>query len=66
MSGAFEEAHSLLLEREVSMIRQGLELTHHVDPKMLDTLTRRYLRDAFRAVSEVQSRLQSEWVARLP
>lgn len=64
--GAFEEVYSLLLEREVAMIREGRALTHYVDPKTLDTLTRRYLRDAFRAVSEVQSRLQSEWMARLP
>ena len=64
--GAHTEIFSLLMQRETESIRTGTPLTHHVDPKALDTLTRRYLREAFRAISGVQNTLQSEWVARLP
>lgn len=64
--GAHTEIFSLLMEREIESIKTGTQLTHHVDPKALDTLTRRYLREAFRAISGVQNTLQSEWVARLP
>ena len=64
--GAHNEIYSLLMEREVEFIKAGQSLTHHVDPRTLDSLTRRYLREAFRAISTVQNTLQSEWVARLP
>lgn len=64
--GAHTEIFSLLMDRETGSIRTGTLLTHHVDPKALDTLTRRYLREAFRAISSVQNSLQSAWVSRLP
>jgi CBS domain-containing protein len=64
---AFEYIYSLVLESEITAIRRGdPTATTWVAPKELDTLTRRYLREAFRAVAEVQNRLESEWVARLP
>ena len=63
---AFEYIYDLLLQNEIGAIRSGqTSATTWVSPKELDTLTRRYLREAFRAVAEVQSRLDSEWVARL-
>ena len=64
--GSFDEIYSLLLRREVESIRAGRpDLDHHVDPKTLDPLTRRYVRDAFRAVSEVQARVLGDGVGRI-
>ncbi|BDY26742.1 putative nucleotidyltransferase substrate binding domain-containing protein [Mycolicibacterium mageritense] len=63
---AFEYIYGLLLDKEIAAMRAGdLTSTTWVAPKELDSLTRRYLREAFRAVAEVQNRLDSEWVARL-
>ena len=62
---AFEYVYGLLLDNEVDAIRHGTTATTWVMPKELDPLTRRYLREAFRSVAEVQNRLDSEWVARL-
>jgi len=64
---AFEYIYGLILGREIEAIRAGdPTTTTWIAPNQLDTLTRRYLREAFRAVAEVQNRLDSEWVARLP
>lgn len=63
---AFEYFYSLLLENEVAAVRDPTATaTTWVAPKNLDTLTRRYLREAFRAVGAVQNRLDGQWVARL-
>jgi CBS domain-containing protein len=63
---AFEYIYGLLLGREIEAIRAGdTAATTWIAPNQLDTLTRRYLREAFRAVAEVQNRLDGEWVARL-
>jgi CBS domain-containing protein len=64
--GAHTEIFSLLMRREIDSIRSGTPLNHHVDPKTLDPLTRRYLREAFRAITAVQNTLEGEWVSRLP
>ena len=64
--GAHTQIFSLLLSTEIASIVQGGQRTHHVDPRTLDSLTRRYLRESFRAISGVQNVLQSEWVSRLP
>ncbi|SDP19958.1 CBS domain-containing protein [Nakamurella panacisegetis] len=64
--GSFDEIYALLLRREVESIRAGRpDLDHHVDPKTLDPLTRRYVRDAFRSISEVQARLLSDGPGRI-
>jgi len=64
---AFDYIYSLVLGNEISAIRNNAAgSTTWIAPKELDTLTRRYLREAFRAVANVQNRLDSEWVARLP
>jgi CBS domain-containing protein len=66
MVRAFEYIYGLILGREIEAIRVGdRTTTTWIEPKQLDTLTRRYLREAFRAVAEVQNRLDSEWVVRL-
>ena len=63
---AFEYVYGLVLGREIEAIKGSTDATTWVAPNQLDTLTRRYLRESFRAVAEVQNRLESEWVARLP
>jgi CBS domain-containing protein len=51
---AFELFTALRLEHQVMQIEEGREPDDHIDPKDLDPLTRRYLRDAFREVEAVQ------------
>ncbi|MEN0134245.1 MAG: putative nucleotidyltransferase substrate binding domain-containing protein [Rhodococcus sp. (in: high G+C Gram-positive bacteria)] len=63
---AFEYVYGLILGREIEAIKGSAAATTWVAPNQLDTLTRRYLRESFRAVAEVQNRLESEWMARLP
>ncbi|MGW5153435.1 putative nucleotidyltransferase substrate binding domain-containing protein, partial [Rhodococcus koreensis] len=63
---AFEYIYGLILGREIDAIKTTTPASTWVAPNQLDTLTRRYLREAFRAVAEVQNRVESEWVARLP
>jgi CBS domain-containing protein len=63
---AFEYIYELVLDNEIAAIRNNSTAsTTWIAPKELDTLTRRYLRESFRAVADVQNRLDSEWVARL-
>jgi CBS domain-containing protein len=51
---AFELFTALRLEHQVAQIEEGREPDDHIDPRKLDPLTRRYLRDAFREVEAVQ------------
>jgi CBS domain-containing protein len=51
---AFELLTALRLEHQVAQIEEGREPDDHIDPRDLDPLTRRYLRDAFREVEAVQ------------
>jgi CBS domain-containing protein len=59
-----EEAHDLFaalrLEHQVRQLEAGVPPDDHIDPKLLNPLTRRYLRDAFRAVASVQKALSTE------
>lgn len=61
-----EEAHdmfaALRLEHQVRQLEAGVPPDNHLDPKLLNPLTRRYLRDAFRAVASVQKGLTAELV----
>jgi CBS domain-containing protein len=58
------EAHDLFwemrLEHQVGQLRRGEDPDDYVDVKALDPSTRRYARDAFRAVSAVQRSLKGE------
>lgn len=64
---AFEYIYGLLLDHEIAALRAGDEgPTTWIAPKELDTLTRRYLRDAFKSVAEVQNRFSADWRGRLP
>jgi CBS domain-containing protein len=51
---AYELFSALRLDYQVGQLEQGLDPDDHLDPKQLDPLTRRYLRDAFREVAAVQ------------
>jgi hypothetical protein len=57
---AFELFTAMRLEHQVAQIEEGHEPDDHIDPRDLDPLTRRYLRDAFREVEAVQRSRSSE------
>ena len=63
--GAHDEIFALLMDQEIIAIKAGTKLNHHIDPKGLDSLARRYLRESFRAINDVQNALQGEWVVRV-
>ncbi len=59
--GAYEHLYGLLLEQEIAAIRAAEPASTYVDPGGLDSLTRRHLRESFRAIAHVQDRLGSQW-----
>ncbi len=61
---AFELFSALRLEHQVDQLEQGRQPDNRIDPKRLDPLTRRYLRDAFREVTAVQRSLTADLSAR--
>ena len=61
---AFELFSALRLEHQVDQLDQGREPDDRIDPKQLDPLTRRYLRDAFREVTAVQRSLTGDLAPR--
>ena len=65
LTGAFKDVYELLLRQEVAAIRDGRPLSNWIAPRDLDPLTRRHLRDSFRAISTVQAQLESGWKARM-
>lgn len=62
--GAHEHLYGLLLQQEVAAIRAGEPASTYLDPGELDSLSRRHLRESFRAIAHVQDRLGSQWMAR--
>ena len=60
LQGAYKVMFELLFSREIDAVRQGTAASTYVDPKELDTFTRRQLREAFRVIAKVQGRLSSE------
>jgi CBS domain-containing protein len=65
LAGGFEDVYSLLLRREAGAIRSGTPHTTYIVPKELDTLTRRHLRETFRAIGLIQGRVDRDWIWRL-
>ena len=61
---AHEQIFALLLEREIDAIRAGVRADTYLAPDSLDSLTRRHLRESFRAIAHVQGRLESVWTNR--
>jgi len=63
--GAFTELHQLVFENEIVEVREGRKPNTWVSPNDLDSLTRRHLRETFRAISAIQSKIESDWSKRL-
>ncbi|MDG6110137.1 CBS domain-containing protein [Dactylosporangium aurantiacum] len=67
LAGGFENVYHLLLHHEVRALRGGgTPSSTFIAPKDLDSLTRRHLRETFRAIAFVQSRVDRAWLDRLP
>lgn len=62
---AFKDIYQLVFEAEIAAIRGGREGSSWISPQNLDSLTRRHLRESFRAVSAIQTRFHNEWESRL-
>ena len=62
---AFKDIYQLVFEAEIAAIRGGKEGSSWISPQSLDSLTRRHLRESFRAVSAIQTRFHNEWETRL-
>jgi CBS domain-containing protein len=60
LAECFELFAALRLEHQVRQLEAGERPDDRIDPKALNPLTRRYLRDAFRAVASVQKALAGE------
>jgi CBS domain-containing protein len=63
--GGFENVYSLLLDHESRAISAGETPTTYLSPKDLDSLTRRHLRETFRAIIAVQTTADQHWTRRL-
>jgi CBS domain-containing protein len=57
---AFDLFTGLRMSHQVDALRAGKRPDDDIDPRQLDALTRRYLKDAFRAVASAQRGLASE------
>jgi CBS domain-containing protein len=64
LAGGFDDVYSLLLHHQVAAVRSGTTPSTYIAPRDLDTLTRRHLRESFRAIALVQSRVDQDWIAR--
>jgi CBS domain-containing protein len=65
LAGGFDDVYSLLMRHEVRAIRSGVAPTTYLAPRDLDTLTRRHLRESFRAIALVQARVDRDWMSRV-
>jgi CBS domain-containing protein len=63
--GAFEEVYDLLLRRELTALAAGAQPSLFIAPRELDTLSRRHLRESFRAIAAVQDSVEANWLSRL-
>jgi len=65
LAGGFGDVYAVLLRHEARAIREGVPPTTYFVPADLDTLTRRHLRESFRAIAMVQARVDHDWTRRL-
>ena len=65
LTNAFRDIYQLVFEAEIVGIRSGQEGSSWISPAHLDSLTRRHLRESFRAVATIQTRFDNEWESRL-
>jgi len=63
--GAFKDVYQLAFEQEVAAIKSGKVGSSWVAPQHLDSLTRRHLRESFRSIASVQTRVENDWRTRL-
>jgi len=61
---AHREIYELIFTAEVESLRAGAPTTTFLDPRSLDSLSRRHLRQSFKAIASVQDRLEGEWLGR--
>ncbi len=64
LARAHQEIYDLLFANEVESLRAGGTVSTYLDPRSLDSLRRRHLRQSFKAIGRVQDRLESEWLGR--
>jgi CBS domain-containing protein len=62
---AFELFTDLRMQHQLAALREGRMPDDSIDPKRLEPLTRRYLKSAFRAVSDVQQTVANSMSLRL-
>ncbi len=60
LADAFELIMGLRVAHHVEQIEAGAEPDDHIDPASLSPLTRRYVKEAFRAVASVQKGISNE------
>ncbi|GAB3059303.1 DUF294 nucleotidyltransferase-like domain-containing protein [Intrasporangium mesophilum] len=65
LEGGFEDMYDLLFTAELEALLTGVPVSTYMNPHELDTLARRHLRESFRAIAKVQTRLEAEWISRL-
>ncbi|MCU7731005.1 DUF294 nucleotidyltransferase-like domain-containing protein [Actinoplanes sp. KI2] len=65
LAGGFDNVYSMLLRQETRAVRGATTPTTYFNPGELDTLTRRHLRESFRAIALVQARVDRDWMRRL-
>lgn len=58
-------AMGLRLDCHVAALRAGRPADDHLDPRILSPLTRRHLREAFRLLAQVQTRIENDLETRL-
>jgi CBS domain-containing protein len=61
---AHELILNIVLTEEIDDLRTGQPAATWIDPARLDSLRRRHLREALRAIARVQGHLDSEWAPR--
>jgi CBS domain-containing protein len=64
LAGGFDDVYSLLMEHQIAAVRAGKTPTTYIAPRDLDILTRRHLRETFRAIGMLQARVDLDWVIR--
>jgi CBS domain-containing protein len=62
---AFKDIYQLVFDQEIVAIRSGKEGSSWISPQQLDSLTRRHLRESFRAVASIQASFEYQWESRL-
>jgi CBS domain-containing protein len=60
LEDAFDLVTELRLDHQVEALRAGRPADDFIDPRTLNPLARRYLRDAFRAIASIQRALGNE------